>query len=97
MAVVIVLNIRSQIVAEVIISARFPVPASWANTGVLKERIIINKIIDEHAKEDLLLRNLINSSPGYPELTDPTPIAFDSKTFEWLNAKQLAERDKLIK
>ena len=46
--------------------------------------------------EDILLRELINSSTGEIDYSDPTPFAMDVKTFQWLNAQQLKDRDAVL-
>ena len=45
-------------------------------------------------EEDILLRKILMENPSYVDLDDPTPLAWDSNTNEWLNAKQLMEREK---
>ncbi len=47
-------------------------------------------------EEDTFLRNLLEKSPSYLDIEDPTPIYFDSKTFEWISAKQLMQRSRPV-
>ncbi len=47
-------------------------------------------------EEDLVVRKLLESTPSYLDTEDPTPICFDSSTYEWLNTRQIMERHRPV-
>lgn len=46
-------------------------------------------------KQDYFLRELLENNPGYLDVDCDVPIAFDQKSFEWFNARQLLQREKM--
>lgn len=71
-------------------------PKETLNVSFTYGAIMSKEWVESFTREqiDNYLRDLIEITPGKLDLDDPTPIAFDTKTGMWLNAKQLEKRNE---